>query len=71
MTPRRFHELYETARAAAHPKGILACDDADISELADALDQIIEECGAWEADLVVWAMDNGFPDLETVLEYAR
>ena len=71
MTECRFRELYETARAAAHPNGILAGDDADIGELADALDQIIEECSAWEADLVVWAMDNGFPDLETVLVYAR
>jgi len=50
---------------------IFACDDADISGLADALDQIIEECDGWEAELVVWAMDNGFPDLETVLMYAR
>jgi hypothetical protein len=66
MTKSRLRELYENARAAAHPNGILACDDADISELAEALDQIIEECGAWEADLVVWAMDNGFPDFETV-----
>jgi len=71
MTECRFRELYETARAAAHPNGILADDDADISELADVLDQIIEGCDPWEADLVVWAMDNGFPDFQTVPEYAR
>jgi hypothetical protein len=42
-----------------------------LSELAEALERIIEECGAWDADLVVWAMDNGFPDFETVMAYAR
>jgi hypothetical protein len=40
-------------------------------EVADALDQITEECGAWEINLVVLAMDTGFPDFETVLVYAR
>jgi hypothetical protein len=38
MTKYRFRELYDAARVAAHPNGILACEDADISELADALD---------------------------------
>lgn len=51
MTKRRFRALYEAARAAAHPNGILACEDADISELAEALDRIIEECDAWAIDL--------------------
>jgi hypothetical protein len=71
MTECRFRELYELARAAAHPNGVLACNEVDISDLAEALDKFVEECGAWEADLVLWAMDNGFPDFETVLEYAR
>jgi hypothetical protein len=71
MTKRRFRALYEAARVAAHPNGILACDDAGFGELADALRQIIDECDAWAIDMVVWAMDNGFPDFETILEYAR
>jgi hypothetical protein len=72
MTRRRLRELYESVRSAAHSAGILACDDGESRELADALDQFIEECDhAWEATLVEWAMDNGYPDFETVLEYAR
>jgi len=33
--------------------------------------RLFEGCDPWEADLVVWAMDNGFPDFQTVPEYAR
>jgi hypothetical protein len=44
----------------------------ETGELAAALDQIIDECDhAWEARLIEWAMANGYPDFETVLEYAR
>lgn len=39
--------------------------------LADALDQIIEECDPSEAALVDWAMENGYPDFEAGLECAR
>lgn len=44
MTKRRLRELYEIVRAAAHTAGILACDEGETAELADAQDQIIEEC---------------------------
>jgi hypothetical protein len=58
-------------RGAAHASAILACDGGESAELADALDQFIEECDhGWEARLVEWAMDNGYPDFDTVLEYA-
>lgn len=61
MTDDLFRQVYETARAAAHPNGMLACEDADISELADALDQIIEECDAWEGDLASGRWTMVFP----------
>lgn len=62
--------LYEVVRAAAHTAGSLACDDGATGELADALDQIIDECDhASEARLVEWAMANGYPDFDTVLRY--
>lgn len=71
MTKRRLRELYEDVRVAAHAGGILACGEDETRELADALDQFIEECDhAWEARLVEWAMDNGYPDFETVVQYA-
>ena len=70
MTKRHLQELYEVVRAAAHAGGALARDEVESVELADALDQFVEECDhAWEARLVEWAMDNGFPDFETVLQY--
>jgi hypothetical protein len=57
--------------ATCQPGG-LSGDQAETPELADALDEFIEECDhAWEARLVEWATDNGYPDFETVLEYAR
>jgi len=72
MTKRRLRQLYELVRVAAHAAGSLACDDGETGELADALDQIIDECDdASEARLVEWAMDNGYPDFDTVLRYAR
>jgi hypothetical protein len=72
MTKRRLRELYEAVRIAAHAAGILACEDGESRELADALDEFIEECDhAREARLVEWAMDNGYPDFETVLRYGR
>ena len=59
-------------RVAAHAAGSLACDDGETGELADALDQIIDECDhAAEARLVEWAMANGYPDFDTVLRYGR
>lgn len=72
MTRRRLRKLYEIVRASAHAASSLACDDSETRELADALDQIIEECDhAWEARLVERAMGNGYPDFETVLRYGR
>jgi hypothetical protein len=72
MTRRRLRELYEVVRSAAHTAGILASDEGESGELADALDEFIEECDdAWEARLVEWAMENGYPDFETVLRYGR
>jgi len=41
-----------------------------VGELADALGQILEACDATQAGMVDWAIDNGYPDFETVLEYA-
>jgi hypothetical protein len=64
--------LYEVVRVAAHATGSLACGNGENGELADALDQIIDECDhASEARLIEWAMDNGYPDFETVLRYGR
>jgi hypothetical protein len=58
-------------RVAAHAAGILTCNEGETAELADALEEFIEECDTpEEAGLVEWAMDNGYPDFETVLEYA-
>jgi DNA-binding GntR family transcriptional regulator len=72
MTKRRLRALYEVVRVAAHAAGSLACDEVATGELADALDQIIDECDdASEARLVEWAMENGYPALETVLRYGR
>ena len=72
MTKRRLRKLYEVVRVAAHAAGSLACDDGEPGELADALDQIIDECDhASEARLVEWAMANGYPDFDTVLRYGR
>ena len=71
MTKRRLRELYEAARAAAHASGMLSCDEGEVNKLGAALDQIIEECDPWEAGLVDWAMENGYPALETVLRYGR
>jgi hypothetical protein len=71
MTEDRFREIYEAARAAAHTIGVLARYYNAIDELADALDEMIEEGDARQAGMVDWAMDNGYPDFETVLEYAR
>ena len=54
------------------PRGISPCDEGETPELADALDEFIEECDdAWEARLIEWAIDNGYPDFETVLRYGR
>jgi hypothetical protein len=44
MTQRRLRELYEVVRVAAHVAGIFTCDEGETSELADALDEFIEEC---------------------------
>jgi hypothetical protein len=56
------------------PRTPAACsrgDESELNKLGAALDQIIEECDPWEAGLVDWAMENGYPALETVLRYAR
>lgn len=70
----QFHDLTfrDTGprKSRAHPDSILACEDANIGDLVDVLDQIVEEC-AWVIDLEVWATDNEFPDFGTDLEYAR
>ena len=72
MTKRRFRNLYEVVRVAAHEAGILTCNEGETAELAEALDEFIEECDTpEEARLVEWAMDNGYPDFETVLRYGR
>jgi hypothetical protein len=72
MTRLQLRKLYAVVRAAAHAGGILACEDGETRELADALDQFIEECDKpEEARLVEWAMENGYPDFETVVRYGR
>lgn len=64
--------MYEVVRTAAHATGSLACDDCETGELADALDEINDECDhASEARLIEWAMANGYPDFDTVLRYGR
>lgn len=58
-------------RVAAHSEALLLVTKARPANFADALDEFVEECDhAWEARLIEWAVDNGYPDFETVLEYA-
>ena len=72
MTKRRFRDLYEVVRAATHAAGILRCDAGETPELANALDEFIDECDhPSEARLIEWAMANGYPDFDTVLRYGR
>lgn len=70
MTQDRFRQLYETARSAAHVTGTDPVAVAFADRLhSDALDAIIEESDAHQAGMVDWAMDNGYPEFETMLAY--
>jgi hypothetical protein len=70
MTLDRFRQLYETARSAARVTGTDLIAVAFAERLyGEALDTIIEECDAHQAGMVDWAMDNGYPEFETVLRY--
>jgi hypothetical protein len=67
MTDRRLRKLYRVAQRAAHSEAKRAQTAWVL--LGDALDQIIEECDSRQAGLIDWAIDNGFPEFETVLHY--
>lgn len=40
-------------------------------ELAKALDVVIAHCDGRQAGLIDWAMDNGYPEFDTVLRFGE
>lgn len=70
MTERRFRELYEQVQAASRVVGVDPVAVAFADRLySEARDAIIEECDSRQAGLMDWAMDNGYPEFQTVLRY--
>jgi hypothetical protein len=66
VNDKAFRTLYAEAQAAFRSTR----DEAD-EHLGECLDCIIAECDARQAGLVAWAMENGYPDFETVLQYGN
>jgi hypothetical protein len=70
MTERRFRQLYEQVQAASRVVGVDPVAVAFADRLyGEARDAIIGQCNSRQAALMDWAMENGYPEFETVLRY--